>query len=99
MKRYLLTKKKKDKGGQIVYTTTYYPEIPIRDSDTFFTTTTGERLDSLAYKFYGDTTLWWIIAKANGIKGIIGLQPGTLLRIPGDIARILEKFRELNLPK
>ena len=99
MERYQTTKIKKDKAGMNVYTTTYYPPIPIEDTDKFISSVVGDRLDMLAYKFYGDTTLWWIIAKANKIKGKPALKAGKVLRIPGDIQRILEKFRQLNKPK
>ena len=96
MKRYNSTETKIDKSGVEVYRTTYYPPIPIQDSDTFIYSVDGDRLDSLAYKYYGDNTLWWIIAKANGIRGKIALTPSEVLRIPGDITTILENFRELN---
>ena len=96
MKRYTRTRKKLDNSGVRVYATTYYPQIPIEDSDTFIYTKDGDRFDTLAYKFYGDSTYWWIIAKANGIRGKLGLKPGTPIRIPGDIVGILQKFNTLN---
>lgn len=42
----------------------------------------GDRIDRLAYRFYGDESLWWVIADAN--DGLLSdpLTPGTLLRIP-----------------
>ena len=96
MRRYSLTKTKIDKSGVEVYKTTYYPIIEIQDSDDFIFAKVGDRVDTLAHKYYGDTTLWWIIAKANGIKGKIALEPGQLLRIPRDATQILEKFEDLN---
>ena len=96
MKRYSTTKLKRDKSGIISYQTTRYPSIPIQDSDRFIVTRVGDRIDSLAYKFYGDSTLWWIIAKANGIKGKTALEPGIPLRIPGNITQIIENFINLN---
>ena len=96
MKRYTRTRKKLDKSGVRVYTTTYYPQIPIEDSDTFIYTKDGDRFDTLAYKFYGDSTYWWIIAKANGIRGKLGLKPATPLSIPGNIAEVLRKFNALH---
>tara|TARA_B100000287_G_scaffold111408_1_gene103785 strand:- start:1674 stop:1973 length:300 start_codon:yes stop_codon:yes gene_type:complete len=92
MNRYSSTKIKLDKSGNRVYGTTYYPNIPIQNSDSFLLSKTGDRLDTLAHKYYGDVTLWWVIAKANGIKGQTALRPGTTLRIPGNIQRIVEKF-------
>tara|TARA_R110002020_G_scaffold68202_5_gene178525 strand:+ start:740 stop:1033 length:294 start_codon:yes stop_codon:yes gene_type:complete len=96
MKRYSTTKTKFDKSGLRVYSTTYYPKIPIENSDTFILTKVGDRLDNLAYKYYGDNTLWWIIAKGNGIKGMTGLKPAQAIRIPGNIPKILQKFEDLN---
>ena len=96
MKRYRTTKQKLDKSGIRVYSTTYYPEIPIDNNDTFIYTKDGDRLDNLAHRYYGDNTLWWIIAKANGIRGKMGLEVAVPLRIPGNITTIIEKFRNLN---
>ena len=96
MKRYNLTRRKINKSGMRVYSTTYYPQIPIGNSDTFIFTKEGDRLDNLADTYYGDNTLWWIIAKANGIRGKIALEPATPLRIPGNAIAIVEKFRHIN---
>jgi len=96
MKRYNNTTQKVDKSGIRVYQTTYYPEIKISDNDVFILPKEGERLDSLAYKYYGDTTLWWIIAKANGIKGVAVPPLDEPLRIPGNVTNIIEKFNDLN---
>ena len=96
MKRYDNNKIKIDKDGKRVYTTTYYPHIPLTNSDQFIQTKVGTRLDNLAQVYYGDSTLWWVIAKANGIKGFTSLKPNTKLRIPSNISEILEKFKQLN---
>ena len=69
MNRYKKTEIKLDKDGKRVYGTTYYPTIPIENTDKFIITTLDNRLDSLANQYYGDVSLWWVIAKANGIKG------------------------------
>jgi len=96
MKRYDNNKIKIDKDGKRVYTTTYYPPIPLTNSDQFIQTKVGTRLDNLAQVYYGDSTLWWVIAKANGIKGFTSLKSNTKLRIPSNISEILEKFKQLN---
>ena len=96
MKRYSSTRRKIDKSGKRVYSTTYYPQIPVGNSDTFIFTKEGDRLDNLAYTHYGDNTLWWVIAKANGLRGKIALEPATPLRIPGNVISIIEKFRQIN---
>jgi nucleoid-associated protein YgaU len=48
----------------------------------------GERLDSLAGLFYGDGSLWWVIAAASGIGWAAQVPPGTLLRIPTNLDQI-----------
>ena len=96
MKRYSTTRQKLDKSGVRVYGTTYYPKIPISDNDKFVHPIDGDRLDTLAYRHYGDTTLWWVIAKANGIRGKVAVSVDEILRIPGNITRILENFRKIN---
>ena len=94
--RYKNTKLGRDKNGVRFYKPTIVPNIPIKDSDIFVYPVYGDRFDTLAHRYYNDSNLWWIIAKANGIKGKIGLEPSTLIRIPGDVVGILEKFEDLN---
>jgi len=96
MKRYKNTPQKRDKSGIRVYNTTYYPEIPLENEDKFVNVIDGDRLDSLAYKYYNDVTLWWVIAKANGLKGKPALSTGEVIRIPANITNIIEKFNNLN---
>ena len=96
MKRYATTRQKLDKSGTRVYSTTYYPEIPLENGDKFIYAKIGDRLDSLAYKYYNDITLWWIIAKANGLRGKPALSAGEVIRIPSNITNIIEKFNNLN---
>ena len=59
-------------------------------------TTVNDRLDNLAFSFYEDSSLWWIIAKANGIKGKTVLDPGIMIRIPGNVSKVIEDFKKLN---
>ena len=74
-----------------------YPKIPIRDSDIFLYPKYGDRLDNLAHKYYGDVSLWWIIAKANEMsKGHIAPDPEVKLRIPTEIDDILESVVSSN---
>ena len=96
MKRYDKTPIKKSKEGFRVYSTTYYPSIPLSDSDIFITTRESSRLDSLANQYYGDYSLWWVLAKANGIRGKTALKAGQILRIPGQLPEILDNFEAIN---
>ena len=57
-----------------------------------YTTKQTERLDVIAGKYYGDGTLWWVIAGASGIGWNLQVPAGTYLLIPkkiGDINKIL----------
>jgi hypothetical protein len=83
MNRYNGWKVKKLYDGRMVYRPKVYPEIPLRNDDVYVATELGDRFDTLAYDFYGDSTLDWIIKQANNIHGAtFGVQPGTILRIP-----------------
>ena len=69
----------------------------MQNTDKFVVTTIDNRLDSLANQYYGDVSLWWVIAKANGLgKGRIVTNPSVELRIPGNIASIIAEFNALN---
>ena len=52
-----------------------------------------QRLDHIAYKTYGDSALWWIIASASGIGWALQCPPGTVLRIPTDLNQIYSLMR------
>ncbi len=45
----------------------------------------GDRLDTLAFKYYKNSTLWYIIADTNGIYNPFELEIGSELLIPGNI--------------
>ena len=97
MKRYATTKRKLDKSGVEVYRTTYYPQILVSDDDKFIYPKDGDRLDTLAYKYYGDTTLWWVIARANGeFNGDLRPKIGRRITIPTDISDSIRELNNLN---
>jgi nucleoid-associated protein YgaU len=76
----------------------YYPNIPLSESDVYVITNAGDRLDNLAYVYYGDPTMWWIIAMANNnaTRGALYPTPGTQLRIPTDLTAVLNQFKQFN---
>jgi nucleoid-associated protein YgaU len=85
-------------SNQPYYKGKFYPDIPLSESDVYVITTVGDRLDSLAYSYYNDSTLWWVIAMANNnaTKGALYPAPGTQLRIPVNINNVLEQFEKFN---
>jgi hypothetical protein len=77
---------------------TRYPDIPLSENDVLLYTIRGDRLDNLAYQFYGDSTLWWVLSVANPDLPNDSLYPtiGYQLRIPSNLTVILDNFEKLN---
>lgn len=48
-----------------------------------------ERLDTIAGTQYGDSSLWWVIAAANGIGYAMQIKEGRELIIPLDLEQII----------
>lgn len=95
--RYQFTPTEKRYDGKNVYRTTYYPDIPESDDDFFITVSEADYLDSLAKKYYGDESLWWIIAKANNLPGYkLSIDTNKQIRIPSNISNILNQLKNLN---
>ena len=88
--RYKMKQTKIAPDGRVVYRSTILPNIPLRSDDIYVAVETGDRLDTLAYQYYNDQTLWWIIASANNIhNACFGLKDGTVIRIPQNYLEIL----------
>ena len=51
-------------------------------------TTSGDRLDHIAFKEYKDGQYWWIIASASGIGWWLQVPEGIVLKIPTDLDQI-----------
>lgn len=93
--RYDNTPTQKLDDGRVVYKTKIYPNIPLKDSDIYVVSQQGDRLDTISYQYYGDQSLWWIIATANNIHdATISIDDGTILRIPQDYLSIINKFKK-----
>lgn len=81
--RYNTKNIKRLETGKKVLKTLIPKTIPKKDDDIYIITQETDRLDTLANQFYGDSSLWWIIAYANNLNGVnIGLNGGVQLRIP-----------------
>ena len=83
MSRYDNTKINKSFANTIkkYYNTTIYDSVPERNDDLYFIAQQGDRCDSLAFEFYGNSDLWWFVARVNNLK-TMNIPAGTSLRIP-----------------
>lgn len=61
------------------------PSIKQSSTDRQHTLLEGETLQNVAYQYYGDSGLWYIIAEANNILNAFEeLEAGRILTIPVD---------------
>ena len=98
MKRYTNIKTIFSPDKKVMYSTVRYPEIPRSFSDIYVYTTAGDRFDTLAQHYYGDSSLWWIISIANDNLNQDSLTPplGAQIRIPRNPIPILSSYNSLN---
>jgi hypothetical protein len=95
--RYIYTNIKENKGKKRYMESTTYPKIFPDDNDIYIITEQGDRLDILADKYYKNPTMWWIIATANNINDAnFYVKPGIQLRIPANVAKILNDLQKIN---
>jgi hypothetical protein len=83
------------------YTTVIDPAIERLPDDIYVICSHGERLDLLSYKYYQDSTLWWIIAAANPElrKDSLYLDAGVQVRVPRDYQRVLILFQQQQISR
>lgn len=98
-KRYQTIQIIKENGiGNEYYVNNIYPEIEPTEEDDYVITVLGDRLDLLAFDFYGDSSLWWVIASANSLPGdSLYLEPGAQIRIPSDVISAINQYKQVNI--
>ena len=98
MNRYKNISIIKDLEGTRMYKTVKYPEIPRSDDDIYVISTDGDRYDVLAFNYYTDSSLWWVISIANAEYTQNSISPpvGVQIRIPGNLDSILVAYNKLN---
>lgn len=70
-------------GGKEFWDAFDPPTILDQQDDLIHTVLGSERLDTLAYRYYEDSRLWWVLAVSNGIEDIVAdLNVGDSIRIP-----------------
>ena len=88
---------KVDVTGSTYYQTNIYPEVSPVNNDYYIVTTIGDRLDLIAYDFYQDSSLWWVIASANSLPGDSIYAPvGIQLRIPVNLQTVINEYNLAN---
>ena len=98
MNRYANIPVIKSPDKKQMYQTVRYPEIPRSEDDLYVYTNIKDRYDTLAQQYYGDSSLWWIIANANGILTQGSLTPpiGSQIRIPINPTPSISAYQVLN---
>lgn len=98
MNRYSEITKYKTDTGTTYLGITRYPEIPYSENDIYIYCTEGDRLDNLAFQYYGDATLYWVIAAANPtlIYNLMYPVIGAQVRIPLPVDSVLNSFNSIN---
>tara|TARA_Y100001958_G_C21003326_1_gene386303 strand:+ start:382 stop:687 length:306 start_codon:yes stop_codon:yes gene_type:complete len=96
-RRYKDIKTRKTSSGKIAYLPTIYPSVKLSNEDFYIVAREQDRMDLLAQDFYGDPTLWWVIAMANDLDRDSVFPPlGFQLRIPNNSSEALDEFEILN---
>jgi|TARA_R110000744_G_scaffold79219_3_gene155685 hypothetical protein len=86
------------KLGNRNYVGTKYPRIPKTFEDTYVYAEQGDRFDTLALQYYGNSEYWWVISIANeDLKQDSYYLPlNQQIRIPVNIANIVSTYNLLN---
>lgn len=93
--RYKEIEPKKNENNDRVYKTMLLPNIQREINDIYIIGKANDRLDLLASKYYGDSSLWWVIAEANKLgKGSLFVPIGGQIRIPFNSGKIEALVRE-----
>lgn len=96
--RYDIPDTESTERGRTLKTLLYPPADTLRRlPSTTFTAKAGDRLDLIADRFYGDASLWWAVARANGLEGdSLHVEGGTRLTIPRSEADVVDALRQAN---
>jgi hypothetical protein len=77
-----------------------YPSIPLGVDDIYAYAARGDRYDLIASNYYSDSSLWWVISRANPSQPSDSLYPivGTQIRIPSPVRvpLIVNQYELLN---
>ena len=97
MSRYQTALAIQDDNTKKYKSNTVILNVPTDDTnDIHIQTTSPERLDLLAWKYYQNVEYWWIIAAANPElrKDSLNLEPGIQIRVPANFQNALLLLQE-----
>jgi hypothetical protein len=95
--RYQFAKTKANDAGKQVYQSLTLPKVEESEDDIYIITNSMDRLDSLAYRFYGSAKYWWVLAAVNNLgKGTLMVEGGIQLRIPANPANVETLLQNIN---
>lgn len=57
-------------------------EYTPKADDNYHVTNDGDTLDGIAFNYYGESKLWWVIADVNNIENPLNLDSGLTLLVP-----------------
>jgi len=87
----------KSATGKRMHSSVVFPRIEPDPNDTIIVTSVGDRLDTLATKYYDNPRYWWVIASVNDLgAGTLAIPPGSQIRIPASPSTIIQLFEEAN---
>lgn len=82
----------------VFWDTLELPAFPEQFDDVSYEVKQTDRIDLLAFRFYGDATLWWVIAGANDMEILpTDMDTGDILRIPSARFVLQELFKNIVL--
>lgn len=97
MERYEQASIRENNENESFYETQLLPDVPRRPEDIIIETEAGQRLDRLAFRYYDDAKLWWVIAAANNLgRGDWTVPPDTRLRIPQNLSEVSSEIERIN---
>lgn len=97
IKRYNKAEKRETEDNEKFYETRFLPDVERRPTDVIITVDKPQRLDRIAFQYYDDAKLWWVVAAANNIgRGDWNVSAGTRLRIPQNLSAIASETKDIN---
>jgi nucleoid-associated protein YgaU len=97
IERYQEAGERETENGKSFYETQLLPDIDRSPEDVIVTIDNPDRLDRIAFRYYDDAKLWWVIAAANNLgRGDWSVPAGTRLRIPQNLSSVVTETRDIN---